>query len=368
MNGIKQTVKSFIRERGLPAAACIGTVGIFLLVLFLYDVPREVGEYAAVLAAIWLIVLGILDFQHYNRRYRTLQSERGRILNDVGELPEPSGLPEQEYQEIVRELFEQRTDIESKARISRQETSEYYGMWVHQIKNPIAALKVLIQTYEERLQEQCAEADEEQRLLREMKMELFQIEQYVEMVLTYIRLEDISSDLLFGTFDLDDLIRSAVKKYSQMFILRNIRLHYEPTGEKVLTDEKWLVFVLEQILSNALKYIQPQSAKTADGTTEPDGQEPPRGEENSISIYMEEDHLVIEDTGIGIAAEDLPRVFEKGFTGYNGRADKKSTGIGLYLCKSVMDKLGHRIEIESEVGVGTKVSLYLKRGTLDTRE
>jgi hypothetical protein len=173
-------------------------------------------------------------------------------------------------------------------------------------------------------------------------------------------MEDMSSDLSFKLCSLDLMIRQAVRKYSQMFILKKIRLEYGPVEKNVLTDDKWLVFVLEQILSNALKYTKNS------------------GECGRISIYMEdgvsvkqennmnhqektESCLVIEDNGIGISPEDLPRVFEKGFTGYNGRTDKKSTGIGLYLCKSVMDKLRHEIWIESEVGKGTRVYLSLSR-------
>lgn len=174
------------------------------------------------------------------------------------------------------------------------------------------------------------------------EVELFKIEQYVEMVLTYLRMEGMSSDLSFDICSLDSIIRQAVRKYSQMFILRKIRLEYTAVETKVLTDEKWTVFAIEQILSNALKYT-------------------PSGK---ISIYMEEACLVIEDTGIGIWPEDLPRVFEKGFTGYNGRTDKKSTGIGLYLCKSVMDKLMHKIWIQSEAGKGTKVYLSFERKSI----
>lgn len=154
----------------------------------------------------------------------------------------------------------------------------------------------------------------------------------------------MTADFVFGTYELDDIIRQAVKKYSQIFILNKIKLNYEPVGETVLTDEKWLTFVIEQLLSNALKYTR----------------------EGSISIYTqkvseEEECLVIEDTGIGILPEDLPRVFEKGFTGYNGRENKKSTGIGLYLCKTIMDKLRHGIWLESEVGKGTKAYIRLGR-------
>ena len=184
--------------------------------------------------------------------------------------------------------------------------------------------------------------------LKEMKMELFKMEQYVEMVLTYLRMEDMSGDLQFEKVSLDKILKQSVRKYSQMFILQKIRLDYRPVERIVLTDEKWLEFVTEQILSNALKY-------TKNG--------------GEIRICLEEKRgrecLVIEDNGIGIQAEDLPRVFEKGFTGYNGRADKKSTGIGLYLCKKIMDKMGHKIWIDSEVGKGTRVYLELTREELN---
>lgn len=165
-------------------------------------------------------------------------------------------------------------------------------------------------------------------------------EEQIKMALQYLRMEKMTSDLVFTRCDLDALIRQAVRKYAPLFIRRKIILSYEPVHCEVLTDEKWLVFVLEQILSNALKYTK----------------------SGSIHIYLSPDApktLVIEDTGIGIAPEDLPRIFEKGYTGCNGRADKRSTGIGLYLCRQIMEKLSHTIRIESEMGVGTKVYLGL---------
>ena len=143
-------------------------------------------------------------------------------------------------------------------------------------------------------------------------------------------------------YALDNLIKQALKKYSRMFAMQKLALHYEALRVTVTTDEKWLVFVLEQILSNALKYTV----------------------EGSISIYMEDDWLVIEDTGIGICSEDLQRICEKGFTGYNGRSDKKSTGIGLYLCKQIIEKLRCQIRVESKLGKGTRVLLYLMKENL----
>ncbi len=169
----------------------------------------------------------------------------------------------------------------------------------------------------------------------DMKMELFKIEQYVEMALNYLRVEDISSDLVFKKQELDDMVCQVIRKYAKIFISKKIKMDFKPTKACIVTDEKWFIFVLEQIISNALKYIK----------------------KGQISIYMKEKSLVIEDTGIGIPAEDLPRIFEKGFTGYNGRENKKSTGIGLYLCKNIMDKLQWNITVDSEVGSGTKYIL-----------
>ena len=167
----------------------------------------------------------------------------------------------------------------------------------------------------------------------EVEVELLKIEQYVDMVLGYLRLDSESTDYVLRDTDLDGLLRQAVRKFARMFILKKITL--------VLTDGKWLSFVVEQVLSNALKYT-------------------PAG--GRIRIYGDGETLVIADSGIGIRPEDLPRVFEKGFTGYNGREDKKSTGIGLYLCRRVMDRLNHGISIVSRPGQGTLVRLDLSRG------
>ena len=170
------------------------------------------------------------------------------------------------------------------------------------------------------------------------------IEQYVEMVLTYLRLDSGSTDYVLKKYDLDDIIRQAVRKYASQFIRKKIRLTYEPLSCEVLTDEKWLLFVIEQVLSNALKYTR----------------------SGEISITLEAPKtLCIRDTGIGIAPEDLPRIFEKGFTGYNGRNDKKASGIGLYLCRRICSRLNHKIIITSKVDVGTEVRIDLDRKVLE---
>lgn len=326
----------FLKENKKDICLYAGFIGIFAVIFELYRIRMDAVKYAFLLSFFWLLAYAAVDFIRYKRRHEELIMSERRAVEGFEDMPAPIGIMEEDYQRIIRELYKDKLEIESRSRISRQEMNDYYSMWVHQVKTPIAALRVLLQSHEQ------TESEEELALVREMKMELFKVEQYVEMVLTYLRMESMSSDLVFDLYPLDGLIRQAVKKYSQMFIMKKIKLNYVPLDKKVLTDEKWLVFVLEQLLSNALKYTK----------------------EGSISIYEEKGYLIIEDTGIGIYPEDLPRVFEKGFTGYNGRRDKKSTGIGLYLCKTVMDRLRHPLWIESEPDKGTKVYLDLERPEL----
>ena len=162
------------------------------------------------------------------------------------------------------------------------------------------------------------------------------------MVLCYLRLDSNSSDLVIKEYDLDSIVKQAVRKFSSQFIRRQLKLVYKPLEKTVLTDEKWLLFVIEQIISNAVKY-------TLSG---------------GVEIYCEEPlTLCIRDTGIGIAPEDIPRIFEKGYTGCNGRLDKKASGIGLYLCRRICGKLGHKITAESGDS-GTVIKLFLERRRL----
>ena len=306
-------MKIFLKSKQNELLCYIGSMSLFVTVLFLYDVRTDAIQYGLLLSTVLFLLNLTLQFFKFQKR-----------------------LSEQDYQNIIKNLKEQNGELKSQERIFKQEMSDYYSMWVHQIKTPIAAMHVLQQTLEEEYPEQ--------KYIKEIKLELFKIEQYVEMVLTYLRMGEMSGDLKFEKYSLDAIVRQVIRKYSQMFILRKIHLQYAKTSQCIVTDEKWLQFVLEQVLSNALKY-------TKDG--------------GMIFIYTEEKEnkkcLVIEDSGIGIQAEDLPRVFEKGFTGYNGRADKKSTGIGLYLCKKIMERLNHQIWIESEIDKGTQVYLDLAR-------
>lgn len=316
---------SYIKKRRKIGLVLSSFTLIFAVVFYLYSVPFDAVVYAIILCLFFSMPLFIYDVYLYYRRHEILLSLRNRITLTIDDLPKASDLVEQDYQTLLSLLVEDKAKISSKADVSQTEMTDYYTLWVHQIKTPISAMRLLLQT-------------QESMQNSELSVQLFKIEQYVEMVLGYLRIESIASDLVLSRYDLSKLVKQAIRKYAAIFIGQKITLDFKEMDCLVLTDEKWLVFVIEQIISNALKY-------TTSGT---------------ITIYLEaEKTLVIQDSGIGIASEDLPRVFEKGFTGFNGRMDKKSTGIGLYLCKKILNKLSHKVTITSQIDLGTMVKIDL---------
>ena len=333
---IKESIFSFLKIRKVLIIIFTGIVVIFGILFYLYDIPFDAIIYGCELSFVWCAVCLFIDFYKYYKRHKLLHINREQFFDDAEQLPEHMDIIEYDYQELAKELYQAKQELISKNRIAKKELLDYYGMWVHQIKTPIAALDILLQNTE-RMLYQIDEKEMMQKAISvsDMKMELFKIEQYVEMALNYLQVEDISSDLVFKKHELDDMVRQVIRKYAKIFISKKIKIDFKPTKACIVTDEKWFIFVLEQIISNALKYKK----------------------KGQIFIYMKEKSLVIKDTGIGIPAEDLPRIFEKGFTGYNGRENKKSTGIGLYLCKNIMDKLQWNITVDSEVGSGTKIYL-----------
>lgn len=306
---------------------------VFSMVFSLYTLPVEAVMYATLLCIIVAIIYSIFDFIKYFNRHKTLTRLLNEVTVHIDGLPHANDILEKDYQNLIEAIHRDKINLISIADGEKSDLLEYYTLWAHQIKTPIAAMRLLLQS-------------EKEINTSHLSMELFKIEQYVEMVLQYLRLNSTSTDFVLKHYDLDSIIKQSVRKYSKMFISKKISLEYSDVNCSVLTDEKWLVFVAEQILSNALKYT-------------------PKGK---ISIYMENKDskvLVIKDTGIGIAEEDLPRVCENGFTGYNGRIDKKSTGIGLYLCKTILNKLSHKISIESTIEEGTTVKIDLTTKNLE---
>ena len=322
---------AWLASRKLVAAAGLFCALSGVLIFWLYGLPGEAIAYLLCLCCIGTSFWAVLSFVRFWRKHKILRKMEEAIFVTAEDLPETTTLIEEDYQHLIQRLVRENRQRQAAADSMLEDLTSYYTLWVHQIKTPIAAMDLLLQAGPDRA--------------TEMEIELQKIAQYVDMVLQYLRLDSTDKDLVLQRCQLDAVVRQTVRKYAKLFILKKIQLVFQETKWEVLSDENWLCFLLEQLLSNALKYT-PEGGK--------------------ISIFLEgETNLVIADTGIGIAPEDLPRVFEKGFTGNNGRMDKKATGIGLYLCRRVTNLLGHTISIASEPGVGTQVLLGLGRPQFD---
>lgn len=315
----------FFWEQRMVGLFLILAVAIFALVFSMYDIKLEAILYASMLCLTAGLLFEGVHLISYLRRHTEQQKRLQGLPISYTELLPPRTLAEQDLQAMVQKLGEQYTAVITDWQRQQKESLDYYSAWIHQIKTPISSMKMILQQ----------EDTEENHLL---SAELFRIEQYTEMALQYLRLDSKTNDFVFQQYDLDSIIRQAIRKYAPQFILRKIRLIYEPVSMTILTDEKWMLFLLEQLLSNAIKYT-PHGSVT-------------------ISVTPEK-VLQVADTGIGIAPEDLPRIFEKGFTGYNGRADKKSTGLGLYLCQQAAKKISVSLSVTSEVGKGSVFSVHL---------
>ena len=253
---------AFLKDKTREISLYAGTVGIFIVVAFLYNIRMDALKYALLLVILWLLLYVITEYHRFRKKHLLLERFKKSTQECTKELPECRNLLELDYQELLGIFDEKILELKSEARIKGQDLSDYYGMWVHQIKTPIAAMHILLQSVE----------DENPALpeLKEMKMELFKMEQYVEMVLTYLRMEDMSGDLQFEKVSLDKILKQSVRKYSQMFILQKIRLDYRPVERIVLTDEKWLEFVTEQILSNALTMESESPKRTSQESSKKD--------------------------------------------------------------------------------------------------
>lgn len=317
-----EIIKSYLKKNLKIYLLLIVFIFIFILIFYLYNLPFEVLFYSSSLCFIVALIVSIIDFNNYRKSYIDLKYLESNILNNMEDLSKSLDIRVEYYQKIIERLHNEVEKLKIDDNKKMENLADYYSMWIHQIKTPIAAINFLL--------------DNEEIDVKVFRQELFKIERYVEMVLTYIRLGSETSDYVITSINLDEVVRENIKKYATLFINKKIKLNYVSHETYVISDKKWLGFAFEQLLSNAIKY-------TKSG--------------GEISINISESKLIIEDNGIGIYEEDLPRIFEQSFTGLNGRYEKKSSGLGLYLCKKTLDKLQHKIEITSKVNKGTKVMI-----------
>lgn len=352
---------AYLRERILPVSVYIVQALIFMMIaaLYGYDPMFKNMTYALGLVVFFSGCYLLWDCLRYRKKYSELQ-QLLYAQERAEDLPQTASAMEQAYQQIIRAQEAEMRELITQLDEKQQNMADYYTMWTHQIKVPLAAIDLLLQNADESGSRNAdgkedGSADENagisadgignRQTVRQLREEVFKTGQYVDMALHYARMESISADLSFTKLEVDDLVKKTLKKYWLLFSGTGISLQLEECHAQVITDGKWFSFVIGQVLSNALKYTK----------------------NGSISIYGADEtgrrvtdgctYLVIEDTGIGIDVSDLPRIFERGFTGYNGRQENKSTGIGLYLCRQIMDRLGFSIRAESRRGEGTRVFL-----------
>lgn len=317
---ILKTLLLYMRKNKKVIAFYLFAAVFFVFTLAMDGIDVRSILYAVVLVSFVGFIVAGIDFVSF---YNTVQC----LCRDM--VPQNRNPLEEQYIRLIEKLEKEKFLINGESEMRKREMVDFYTMWVHQIKTPIAAMNLILQ-------------DEDMASLKqhdELEGELFKIEQYVEMVLSYLRLKSDTTDYVIKKYQLEEIVKPVVRKYARQFIRKKIRVELNNLKKEIITDEKWFSFALEQLLSNALKY-------TNKGT---------------ISIYVnEEGELVIEDTGIGIEEFDLPRIFERGFTGYNGRSNSKSSGLGLYLCRTVLKNIGAGIRAESVRGKGTKMIIDIK--------
>ena len=217
-------------------------------------------------------------------------------------------------------LLNENENLKSEMLNQKDDLNAYFLMWLHQIKTPMTVSKLLLEKPNDTTN-------------TKLKMQLMYIEQYINMAMNYLKMIDHSTDMDITEVNLDDIIKDLLKKYSLLFIHNHISLDYQSNAKYVVSDSKWLTILIEQILSNALKYT----------------------ENGKIAIqYLEEKHaLEIRDTGIGIRSEDIPKIFDRGYSGFNGRMNEKSSGLGLYLARKISERLNIQIEVESKLSKGS---------------
>lgn len=285
---------NFIKSKMSELLIVIMLSSIFISIMMLYNLPAE----GITLSIAIVIFLGIIYFGYSSIIYKrecSVYEENERLIDDI--------------QILRNEKIAYQSEVES-----------YFLMWVHQMKTPITASKLLLESHDEETNSR-------------MRHEILQIDNYTNLALSYLKLMNEKTDMVIMETSIDDLITPLIKRYSIQFIHNNTKLNYERVHHLVLTDAKWASVMIEQILNNALKYA--------------------RGRQIWIIYDEKNEVLLIKDDGIGINASDLPKIFDKGFSGYNGRLNEKSSGIGLYIVKTIARRINVQISVESVLNEGT---------------
>lgn len=328
-------IKGFFKENGLNLSINV----LFFMIIFGVFMYLRIPLVIILLTwFIWFLpllaymVLNYIKWSRYiNDIRRVLQElDKKYLLPEV--IDEPNFLLGEEINDVLRELSKSMHENVKHYRTEQEEYREYIEMWIHEIKTPIASSRLVIENnYND--------------VTRKIDYQIDRIDNFIEQVLYYTRSDEVSKDYIIKELELDSIVKKVVKKNYRDFISKKIKLEIEEIKETIYSDSKWVEFIVNQILVNSVKY-----------TKEKEGVIKISANSQGNSVV-----LIIEDNGVGIIERDLDRIFEKGFTGENGRRFGKSTGIGLYLCKRLCDKLGLGLKLESKLNKGTKVRIIFPR-------
>ncbi|MBG9981197.1 sensor histidine kinase [Facklamia sp. DSM 111018] len=286
----------FLKKQTLVFTMVGWALLVFTLIFFLMQLPLYGLLLGSLLILFILMIALILEWTHYKKKINL--EEENQWLKDE-----------------IKSLKEQRSS-------NMKEMESYFILWIHQMKTPITAAKLLL-------------ANSKNQTLTSL---LLDIENYSHLAMSYLKLTHPDPDMLITKVKMDDLIKPLLKKYSPVFIQTKTKLDYQPIRVEVITDANWSQLMVEQVLNNALKY----------------------SEGKRISIYFKDHYLTIEDQGPGISHEDLPKIFDKGYAGFNGKLNEKSSGLGLFIVKSIAQRLDQKVSVESQYGHGSKFTISFK--------
>ena len=293
---------SFIKSIRNEISIVVCIFLLFALIFFLFTLPFSAFGLAL---GIVLLVISI----HWWIKYLGFKKDE-RLKETIDNL-------ENELTEVKNQQVEYRNDVES-----------YFLTWVHQIKTPITASQLLLERNEE-------------NVVNRVRQEIVQIDNYTSLALSYLKLLNEESDMTISEVEMNELIRPLIMKYRIQFIEQHTRIHYEKCEDKVLTDAQWVSIMIEQIFNNALKYA--------------------RGKDIWIEFDASEQSLIIKDNGVGISKADIPKIFDKGYSGYNGRLNEESSGIGLFIVKHISNHLNHEVDVDSKLNEGTTFKIHFPR-------
>ncbi len=279
----------------------------------------------------------VIEYWQKNKYYQEIMGSLEQ-LEDKYLLPEmmkdPSFIEGKLLKSILQEVGKSMTEHVNSFKRNQEEYKEYIELWIHEIKTPIAVSKMIIENHRN-------------EITNDIEEEIDKIDIFIEQALFYARSNHTEKDYLIKETKLKDIVGNVIVKNKKQLIEQKIKIELNLTEEIVYTDSKWIEFIINQIMMNSIKYKKEEEATIT----------------IKSNTNKENTELIIHDNGIGIKAAEIDRVFEKGFTGTNGRNTQKSTGIGLYLCQKLANRLGHQITIQSQEGKGTTITLIFPQSS-----